>query len=452
MAYNPINLGEGPGQGDADNLYDAFTKVNENLYELFNDKADETHTHEISQVLQLQDTLDEKALAGDIKSSELTMVSGRLVGRTTTGTGALEELTGAQVKTFLSLQNVSNTSDADKPVSNAGQAALDLKENVITAAATLPATKYWRGDKSWQTLDKTTIGLANVDNTSDANKPISTLVQAALDLKQGNLPGGTNSQFLRGDKTFVAVTKSDVGLGNVNNTSDAQKPVFTATVNGQVTAPGETDFTAGNKYLASNGTWKSVSKSDVGLSNVQNTSDDQKPISTAQQAALDDKADSEHTHLAQDITDLTKSSVGLSNVDNTSDADKPVSTAVANVLQGYARGNEIVKAIKFFYRTSAEMVSSNARYDIVAAGNINLDTLARSKATALVADTSEVVFGIKKNNVVIGSVTFAANSTLGVIDIPNSANRTFSLCDIVEVVPPAQAPTGLEGVAIVLRS
>lgn len=37
----------------------------------------------------------------------------------------------------------------------------------------------------WQnaTVDKTRVGLANVDNTSDANKPISTATQTALDNK-----------------------------------------------------------------------------------------------------------------------------------------------------------------------------------------------------------------------------------------------------------------------------
>ncbi len=32
-------------------------------------------------------------------------------------------------------------------------------------------------------IDKSTVGLGNVDNTSDANKPVSTAQQAALDLK-----------------------------------------------------------------------------------------------------------------------------------------------------------------------------------------------------------------------------------------------------------------------------
>ena len=55
-------------------------------------------------------------------------------------------------------------------------------------------------------LTKSDVGLANVDNTSDINKPISTAVQNA----------------------FNALTKSDVGLANVDNTSDVDKPVSTA--------------------------------------------------------------------------------------------------------------------------------------------------------------------------------------------------------------------------------
>ncbi|HTE57872.1 MAG TPA: hypothetical protein VK694_03930 [Verrucomicrobiae bacterium] len=54
------------------------------------------------------------------------------------------------------------------------------KENTITAGTT---AHYWRGDKSFQALDKSAVGLANVDNTSDAGKPISTATQTALNQK-----------------------------------------------------------------------------------------------------------------------------------------------------------------------------------------------------------------------------------------------------------------------------
>lgn len=70
-------------------------------------------------------------------------------------------------------------------------------------------------------IDKTTVGLSNVDNTSDVNKPISTATQTALDLK-----APIASPTFTG--TVSGITKSMVGLGNVDNTSDANKPVSTA--------------------------------------------------------------------------------------------------------------------------------------------------------------------------------------------------------------------------------
>lgn len=53
------------------------------------------------------------------------------------------------------------------------------------------------------TLDKTDIGLGNVDNTSDANKPVSTAQQDALDDKQ-NI--GTNYDDLKYSQAFNAST------------------------------------------------------------------------------------------------------------------------------------------------------------------------------------------------------------------------------------------------------
>ena len=48
-----------------------------------------------------------------------------------------------------------------------------------------------------------------------------------------------------------------------------------------------------------------LAKSDVGLGNVDNTSDANKPVSTATQTALDDKANTSHTHVAADVTDFS---------------------------------------------------------------------------------------------------------------------------------------------------
>ena len=79
------------------------------------------------------------------------------------------------------------------------------KEPSITAGTT---SQYWRGDKSWQTLNKSAVGLSNVDNTSDANKPISTATQTALNAKQDTLVSGTNIKTVN--------STSLVGIGNVS--------------------------------------------------------------------------------------------------------------------------------------------------------------------------------------------------------------------------------------------
>lgn len=153
------------------------------------------------------------------------------------------------------------------------------------------ATQYYRGDKTWQTLDKTAVGLGNVDNTSDASKPVSAAQQAALNLKENVIAVGTTAQYYRGDKTWATLDKAAVGLSNVDNTSDANKPVSSAmqtALNGK-----ENTITAGttSQYYRGDKTWQTLNKAAVGLGNVDNTSDANKPVSSAMQTALNAKAD-----------------------------------------------------------------------------------------------------------------------------------------------------------------
>lgn len=75
-----------------------------------------------------------------------------------------------------------------------------------------------------------------------------------------------------------------------------------------------------------------LTKIDVGLASVDNTSDANKPVSTAQQTALDAKAPLASPTFTGTVSGITKAMVGLSAVDNTSDANKPVSTAQASAI------------------------------------------------------------------------------------------------------------------------
>lgn len=89
----------------------------------------------------------------------------------------------------------------------------------------------------------------------------------------------------------------------------------------------------------------SVTKAQVGLSNVDNTSDADKPVSTAQQTALNAKADTStvtaHTSNTSNPHSVTKAQVGLGNVDNTSDVDKPISTATQTAINLKADDNAV---------------------------------------------------------------------------------------------------------------
>ena len=65
------------------------------------------------------------------------------------------------------------------------------------------------------------------------NLPTTTAVTNALATKQETLVSGTNIKTLEGQSLLgsgnIDLVKGDVGLGNVDNTSDANKPVSTAT-------------------------------------------------------------------------------------------------------------------------------------------------------------------------------------------------------------------------------
>lgn len=192
-------------------------------------------------------------------------------------------------------------------------------------------------------ITKGQVGLGNVDNTADTAKPISVLQQAALDLKattsslgtaaylnigtaSGNIPQlGASGLPAVGGSLLTGLTKGQVGLGNVDNTSDSAKNSATATLtNKTLTAPVINSPTG-------------IVKGDVGLGNVDNTSDSAKNSATA---TLTNKTLT--SPVINSPTGLVKADVGLGSVDNTSDLGKPISTAAQSALDAKAPLNSPV--------------------------------------------------------------------------------------------------------------
>lgn len=149
-----------------------------------------------------------------------------------------------------------------------------------------------------------------------------------------------------------SVTKSQVGLGNVPNvaTNDQTPTYIVATTLTKLTS-GEKLSTAFGKiakaivdlitHIANKSNPHEVTKAQVGLGNVDNTADVDKPVSTAVNLELtrieelvnttQENIDA-HSTRTDNPHSVTAEQVGLGNVNNTSDMDKPISTAVQTAL------------------------------------------------------------------------------------------------------------------------
>ena len=258
------------------------------------------------------------------------------------------------VKASVGLGNVDNTSDVNKPVSTATQTALNLKAN--------QATTYTKAETDskivelapmpdlspYYTKTETDTAIANLVDAAPTTLNTLNELAAALGDDANFSTTVTNSIATKAplnSPTFTGtvggISAIMVGLGNVMNESKSTmfaSPTFTGTVSGITsTMVGLGNVTNESKATmftspTFTGTVSGVTKTMVGLGSVDNTADSAKPVSTAQQTALNLKANLASPTFTGTVAGITKAMVGLGSVDNTSDASKPISTATQTAL------------------------------------------------------------------------------------------------------------------------
>jgi hypothetical protein len=237
------------------------------------------------------------------------------------------------VKGDVGLGNVDNTSDADKPISTATQTALDGKVDKVTGKG-LSTNDYTTAEKEKlagieDNAQENVIETVKVDGTaltvtdkavdidltgkedksnkttswgqelSDTKYPSEKLVKDSLDLKvdaeQGK--GLSTNDFTDADKE-----KLDGISDEANKVTVPAQPDGTIEIDGvsatvyehpSTTAHEAAAVKVGNDALGHVVLGSELTKGDVGLGNVDNTSDTDKPISAATQTALDLKVDKE---------------------------------------------------------------------------------------------------------------------------------------------------------------
>ena len=296
-----------------------------------------------------------------VTSAIQTQIDAKAPIASPTFTGTVSGIT----KTMVGLGSVDNTTDAAKPVSTATQTALDLKAPLASPALTGIPTAPTAISSTNTTQVATTAYVKSVvsDLTNGAGAAYDTLkelqdLMVADDTASAALTTLVGTKAPLASPTFTGtvsgITKSMVGLGNVDDTSDASKPISTATQTALDLKLASATAASTYAPIASptfTGTVSGITKTMVGLGSVDNTTDAAKPISTATQTALDLKLASATAATTYEtitnvalkapiasptftgtVAGITSTMVGLGNVDNTSDANKPVSTATQTAL------------------------------------------------------------------------------------------------------------------------
>lgn len=259
---------------------------------------------------------------------------------------------------------------------NVPDASATARGVISTSPQTIAGDKTFTGTTSG--ITKSMVGLSNVDNTSDVNKPVSTATQTALNLKQDTLVSGTNIKTINSNSILgsgnISIS-SAVAWGGITGTLSSQTDLQTALdskvdENAAITGATKTKITYDAKGLVTAGadaTTADIADStnkryvtDANLTVIGNTSgtntgdnatnSQYSGLATSKQDTLvsgtNIKTINSTTLLGSgDITTGTVTSVGVSMPSAFSVASSPITTSGtiaitgAGVVSQYVRGD-----------------------------------------------------------------------------------------------------------------
>ena len=135
-------------------------------------------------------------------------------------------------KKISALDAIVSVDDADVLPIVDTSVATTKKVNVSQIKALAPVQSV-AGKTGTVTLAKGDVGLSNVDNTADADKPVSSATQTALNAKQDTLVSGTNIKTVN--------SNSLLGSGNIEISSSVAWGGITGTLSSQTDLQSELD-------------------------------------------------------------------------------------------------------------------------------------------------------------------------------------------------------------------
>ena len=292
-------------------------------------------------------------------------------------------------KAQVGLENVNNTSDLDKPISTATQSALDLKEstsNKVTSISNASTnTEYPSAKAVYDSLDSFTQGKESTSNkvtslsyfSTDTQYPSAKAVYDELISLDSSISGKENT-FNK--VTSLSASSTDLEYPSAKAVYDELDDINTTLTSTNTTLAGKEESRNKTVTLSSLSTDTQYPSAKVVYDTV---TDAERTIALAEQ--LINNTLTTHIDNVYNPHNVTKSQIGLGNVDNTSDLLKPISTATQSALNLKENSSNKVTSIPAS-PTDAQYPSAKAVKDYTG----TLTSLETTVKTDLVSAINEV--------------------------------------------------------------